>query len=172
MKPIREIHDLVPGRLPPDLLEAAQPVVLRGLVSQWPMVREALRSDRAAVDYLHGCWRGAPVAIMTGPPEIDGRIFYNDDFTGMNFGRADAPLPALMEELLRLADVERPPCFYVGSTTVETCLPGFLAANDLDLSPLATGEGTAQDALASGVRSRSLAARKPGRQVSTVVEPT
>lgn len=161
MKPIREINDLVPGRLPSNLLEAAQPVVLRGLVSHWPMVREALRSDRAAVDYLHGCWRGAPVAIMTGPPEIDGRIFYNDDFTGMNFGRADAPLPALMEELLKLAGVERPPCFYVGSTTVDTCLPAFRAENDLDLSPLgpegAGGNHVAPEALASiwlGNRSR------------------
>ncbi|RZI57294.1 MAG: cupin-like domain-containing protein [Rubrivivax sp.] len=161
MKPILEIHDLVPGRLPPDLLEAAQPVVLRGLVSHWPMVREALRSDRAAVDYLHGCWRGAPVAIMTGPPEIAGRIFYNDDFTGMNFGRADAPLPALMEELLKLADVEHPPCYYVGSTSVDTCLPGFQADNDLDLSPLggsdALGNHVALEALASvwlGNRSR------------------
>ena len=148
MKPIRECHDLVPGRLPPDLIEAAQPVVLRGLVSQWPLVREALRSDRAAVDYLHGCWRGAPVAIMTGPPEIDGRIFYNDDFTGMNFGRADAPLPVLMAELLKIADDPRPPCYYVGSTTVEDCLPGLLAENELVVAP---------DALASiwlGNRSR------------------
>lgn len=157
MKPILELDDLVPGRLPAHLLEAAQPVVLRGLVSSWPIVQAARRSDRAAVDYLHGCWRGAPVAIMTGPPEIDGRIFYNDDFTGMNFGRADAPLPALMEELLKLADVERPPCYYVGSTTVDTCLPGFRAANDLDLSPLRAAGGPAPDALASvwlGNRSR------------------
>lgn len=157
MKPIRELHDLVPGRLPSHLIEAAQPVVLRGLVSHWPMVREARRSDRAAVDYLHGCWRGAPVAIMTGPPEIDGRIFYNDDLTGMNFGRADAPLPALMEELLQLAEVERPPCYYVGSTTVDDCLPGFRAHNDLDLSSLATGGTAAPEALASvwlGNRSR------------------
>ncbi len=157
MKPIREHHAPVPGRLPEDLLEAAQPVVLRGLVSHWPMVREARRSDRAAVDYLHGCWDGAPVAIMTGPPEIDGRIFYNDDFTGMNFGRADAPLPTLMEELLKLADAERPPCYYVGSTTVDTCLPGFRAHNDLDLSALRSCDGAAPEALASvwlGNRSR------------------
>lgn len=133
MKPIRECSDPTPGRLPPGLIEAAEPVVLRGLVSHWPMVAAARRSDRDAVDYLRGCWRDEPVAIMTGAPEIDGRIFYNDDLSGFNFGRADAPLPAMLDALLALADEPRPPCYYVGSTTVDTCLPGFRAANALDV---------------------------------------
>ncbi|MBO9685957.1 cupin-like domain-containing protein [Roseateles chitosanitabidus] len=132
MKPIREIA-ATPGRLPDDLLSAAEPVVLRGVVSHWPAVQASRRSDRAAVDYLRQCWRGEPVAIMTGAPEIDGRFFYNDDFSGFNFGREDAPLPAVMEALLELRAEPRPPCFYVGSTTVDTCLPGFRAHNDLDV---------------------------------------
>jgi Cupin-like domain len=157
MQPIQELRDLTPGQVPAGLTEAAQPVVLRGLVSHWPVVHAALTSDEAVADYLHGCWRGAPVAIMTGPPEIDGRIFYNNDLTGMNFGRADAPLPALLTELLRCRSDERPPCYYVGSTTLEDCLPGFRAHNDLDLTALACGTGSAPDALASlwlGNRSR------------------
>lgn len=132
MKPIREIAAAA-GRLPEGLLEAAEPVVLRGLVAHWPMVEAARRSDRAAVDYLRQCWRGEAVAIMTGPPEIDGRFFYNDEFTGYNFGRQDAPLPAALEALLELRGDPRPPCFYVGSTSVDTCLPGFRAHNDLDV---------------------------------------
>ncbi|OWQ86980.1 cupin [Roseateles aquatilis] len=133
MEPIHELTDLTPGRLPDGLLAAAQPVVLRGLVSHWPAVQASRRSDRSAVDYLRQCWRGEPVAIMTGAPEIDGRFFYNDDFSGFNFGREDAPLPAVMEALLELREQPRPPCFYVGSTTVDTCLPGFRAHNDLDV---------------------------------------
>ncbi|HEY1396515.1 cupin-like domain-containing protein [Roseateles sp.] len=132
MKPIREIA-ATPGRLPDGLLDAAEPVVLRGVVAHWPMVEAARRSDRAAVDYLRQCWRDEPVAIMTGPPEIEGRFFYNADLSGFNFGRHDAPLPAVMEALLELKRDPRPPCFYVGSTTVDTCLPGFRAHNDLDV---------------------------------------
>lgn len=132
MKSIREIA-ATPGRLPDGLLAAAEPVVLRGVVSHWPAVQASLRSDRASVDYLRQCWRGEPVAVMTGAPEIGGRFFYNDDFTGFNFGREDAPLPSVMEALLELRAAPRPPCFYVGSTTVDTCLPGFRAHNDLDV---------------------------------------
>jgi len=157
MQPIRELSELTPGRLPAGLTEAAQPVVLRGLVSAWPVVRQAQRSDAAAADFLQGCWRGAPVAIMTGPPEINGRIFYNEDMTGMNFGRADAPLPALLSELLKLKDVQQPPCYYVGSTTLDECLPGFKAQHELDLSALSCAGQSAPDVLASlwlGNRSR------------------
>lgn len=157
MQPIRELSGLTPGQLPPGLTQSAQPVVLRGLVSHWPVVARARQSDDSVVDYLQSCWRGAPVAIMTGPPEIEGRIFYNDDLTGMNFGRADAPLPALLQELLRCRAMERPPCYYVGSTTLEECLPEFPAHNALDLRALAGPGEAAPDALASlwlGNRSR------------------
>ncbi len=146
--PIREIQITAaspPGRLPEGLAEAAEPVVLRGFCTHWPAVGAARQSDRAAVDYLRDCGAGAPVAIMAGPPEIDGRIFYNDDFTGVNFQRQDAPLPAVMEALLALKGETRPPCYYVGSTTIDEVLPRFRAANDLDLRSAPGGD----DALVS-----------------------
>lgn len=151
MSPIRELQfgegrdALTPGRLPEGLAEAAEPVVLRGFVAHWPMVRAARESDAAAVGHLRAGWRGAPVAIMVGPPEIEGRIFYNEAMTGFNFSREDAPLPAVMEALLALRENPRPPCYYVGSTTLEDCLPGFRALNDVDLGASAGGD----EALAS-----------------------
>ena len=46
MKPIREIV-ATPGRLPDDLLQVAEPVVLRGIVAHWPMVEAARRDARS-----------------------------------------------------------------------------------------------------------------------------
>lgn len=140
MQPIREFDltaaGLAPGRLPADLVEAASPVVLRGLVAHWPAAQAGQLSDRDAAEHLQQCWQGAPVAVMVGPPEIQGRIFYNADMTGFNVGRQDAPLPAVLERLLALRDEPQPPCYYVGSTTVDECLPRFRASNDLDFAPL------------------------------------
>ncbi|UXH80755.1 cupin-like domain-containing protein [Roseateles amylovorans] len=148
MTPIRELHlsaQCQPGVLPRGLVEAAEPVVLRGFTAHWPAVAAGRSSDQAAVDYLGRCGAGAPVAVMAGAPEIDGRIFYNDDLTGVNFQRQDAPLPAVMAALLALKGEPRPPCYYVGSTTVEDVLPGFRRHNDLDLSAAPGGS----DALVS-----------------------
>jgi hypothetical protein len=42
-------------------------------------------------------------------------------------------LDAVLDEIARQSKSEIPPAIYVGSTTVDTCLPGFRAENDLAL---------------------------------------
>lgn len=149
LSPIREIDvravGLPPGGLPDGLLQAATPLVLRGLVAHWPVVQAGRTSARAAAQALADHWHGAEVAVMAGPPEINGRIFYNDDLTGVNFQRQDAPLGTVLQALVALEHEARPPCYYLGSTTVDELLPTFRAENDLDLSALPGG----RDALAS-----------------------
>ena len=44
-------------------------------------------------------------------------------------------LDEVLDTLVQLATVPRPPALYVGSTTVDTCLPGFRADNDLGFGP-------------------------------------
>jgi hypothetical protein len=108
-------------------------VVLRGLVAGWPMVRAARTSAQAADAYLRGFYRDATVGVMHGAPEMGGRIFYNDDLSGFNFASGRARFDAVLDALREHAQDERPPTFYVGSTTVETCLPGFREQNDVNL---------------------------------------
>jgi hypothetical protein len=140
-KQIRELHGVSPDGLTDAVLTATQPVVLRGLVAAWPMVRAAQTSAQAADAYLRRFYRDASVNAMHGEPAIDGRFFYNADMSGFNFTsvriRFDAVLDALRDHLRD----DKPPAFYVGSTTIETCLPGFRAENDIDLGardPLAS----------------------------------
>jgi hypothetical protein len=57
----------------------------------------------------------------------------------MNFNREKAPLDVVLDALAQMADDPQAPALYVGSTTVDTCLPRFRAANDLpfgDRDPL------------------------------------
>jgi hypothetical protein len=99
------------------------------------MAQAGRRSAREPAGYLRSCWRGATVGFLLGPPEIEGRYFYNDDLTGFNFRRETGKLDAVLDALLRLAPEAAPPALYVGSTTVDTCLPGFRADNDLGFGP-------------------------------------
>ena len=140
-EPIREIDAGDPGVLSDALLTSTEPVVLRGLVARWPLVRAAIASFDSADAYLRRFYRDATVTAMLGAPDIGGRFFYNQDFTGFNFAPVRARLDAVLAELRGHLRDDVPPAIYVGSTTIDTCLPGLRAENDIDLG--------SRDALAS-----------------------
>ncbi|MTW09437.1 cupin-like domain-containing protein [Pseudoduganella eburnea] len=134
-KPIRELHGLTPSDLNDDLLTATEPLVLRGLVARWPAV-QASRAGAASADaYLRRFYRDASVVAMLGTREIGGRFFYNQDLSGFNFASVRARLDDVLDELAGQRDNPVPPAIYVGSTTVDTALPGYREENPLDLGP-------------------------------------
>lgn len=130
-KRIPEIAGVDPRALPDDVLLSTQPVVLKGLVADWPMVRAGLESNQSAVAYIRKFYRDATVGALLGAPEIEGRFFYNEDLSGFNFKAVKLKLDVMLDEVERHKDAPKPPAIYVGSTTVDTCLPGFRAENDL-----------------------------------------
>jgi hypothetical protein len=130
---IRELAGMDPQALPDEVLQATQPVVLRGLVANWPVVRAGIESAQAASAYLRRFYRDATVNALLGAPEIGGRFFYNENLSGFNFRPAMLKLDTVLDEIARHQHAAKPPAIYVGSTTVDTCLPGFRTENDLDL---------------------------------------
>jgi len=131
--PMREIAGVGPRELTDAILQATEPLVLRGLVASWPAVQAGLASAQGGDAYLRRFYRDASVVAMLGAPDIEGRFFYNEDLSGFNFYPVRVTLDKVLEELADHDRDERPPAIYVGSTTVDTCLPGFRDENDLDL---------------------------------------
>lgn len=134
MKPIREVQGLRPADLNDDILTSTEPLVLRGLARDWPVVQAGQRSDADLARYLMGFWRDASVGVMLAPPEAEGRLFYNDDLTGFNFERKLGRFDVVLNSLMQTLALDKPPALYIGATTVDTCLPGFRAENDLGLN--------------------------------------
>ena len=132
-KQVRELSGLRPSDLGPEILASTEPLLLRGLVDDWPMVQAARSSQQAADAYLRRFYRDATVGAMLGAPEIEGRYFYNEDLSGFNFYPVRVRLDTVLAELEKHRGTEPPPSIYVGSTTIDTCLPGFRAENDVDL---------------------------------------
>ncbi|MGB5331596.1 MAG: cupin-like domain-containing protein [Woeseiaceae bacterium] len=136
---VREIKGCEPGCLPEEALDSDQPLLLRDLVASWPLVEAAKKSADAADTYLRQFYNGMPVTESIGPPEIKGRIFYDDDLSDFNFRMQRTQLDTFLDNLRQYRDDEEPPVHYVGSTTVDYILPGFRADNDLvivDATPL------------------------------------
>jgi hypothetical protein len=132
-KAIREVSGLGPSDLGDEILTATQPLILRGLAASWPMVQAGLVSDKEGDAYLRRHYQNATVGAMLGAPDSAGRFFYNDDLSGFNFYPVHAKLTGVLDEIEAKRAMNPAPTVYVGSTTVETCLPGFREQNDLDL---------------------------------------
>lgn len=123
-----------PHALPDALLGAERPYVLRGAFAHWPVVQAARESDVRLAQYLMGLYNGVRIGLFQLPPEAGGRVFYADDtLRGFNFNRYAATLDQVLTGLLGVAQNPQPPALYVGSTTVEAVLPGFMQANALGL---------------------------------------
>ena len=73
-------------------------------------------------------------SIPTAAPEVAGRPFYNDDFTELNFEVRRGGLGQVLDEIAAHADDAQPPTYYVASLLVDSRLPGFREANDLDFA--------------------------------------
>jgi hypothetical protein len=118
-----------------EIVASGEPLLLKGLVADWPAVRAGRQSVEDGVDYLRGYYRDATVGAWVGGPGIGGRFFYNADLTGFNYQPLMVKLGVVFDRLLQHQRDAAPPAIYVGSTTVDTCLPGFRLHNDLDLGP-------------------------------------
>src|SRR5258707_5311371 len=108
-----------------DILPAAQPAVFRGLTGNWPAVRAGRASPRAFVDYLQRFDRGGTVKTLNGPPPIQGRFFYNDDLSGLNFERREETLRAALARLLDQATLPEPQAIAIQALSAADVLPGF-----------------------------------------------
>lgn len=125
-----------PHQLPDELLTADRPYVVRGGFAHWPVVQAARQSDEALARYLMALYNGVRIGLFQLAPEARGRVFYADDtLTSFNFARYAATLDQVLTGLLGVAHNPEPPALYVGSTTVDAVLPGFLDANVMGLGP-------------------------------------
>lgn len=128
---IRVIEGCLPGDIPSEVLQSEEPLLLKAMVSDWPVVEAFKESLDQGVSYLSRYWTQAPVTAYVGEAEIEGRFFYDEDFTGFNFKSGSAPLGTVFQKLAENSRAESPSSIYVGSTPVDQWLPGFRAENDV-----------------------------------------
>lgn len=120
---------------PEAVLSGTHPALLRGHVAGWPMAQAGRRSAQVAIDHLRLHDRGAAVTAYVGEPGIAGRYFYNDALDGFNFTPQRHRLGSVLDALARHLDDPDPPSLYVGSTTVDDCVPGLLDADARAVAP-------------------------------------
>jgi len=130
---VREIVGCNPDSVGETVLSVTEPLVLKGLVSDWPVVRAGRQSPQAAADYIRQFYSGDRVTAFFAPPDAKGRVSYNEDLTGFNYEQAIVTLDEVLNPILEHLGDSEPPAYYVGSTLLDRWFPGFRADNDLAL---------------------------------------
>lgn len=133
LTPIREIALPDAATFQREVVGGYAPVVMRGLVRDWPAVRAGGESMEAIAAHLLGFDRGASAEAFIGAPGIGGRFFYSPDMKGFNFERRRGGFAELLRYLLGVVGKEEAPSVYAGALETTQMLPGFAEANPLPL---------------------------------------
>jgi hypothetical protein len=138
---IPEIDNVTPETFGQEILPQGRPVVMRGLVRDWPIVQAGRTSGIAFCQYLKRFDRDSEIHTTYGPPSTGGRIFYNEDLSGFNFRVAPARLSGSLDYLLEHANDDPAPLLAIQSAVINQHLPGMQLENRL--SPGFMPEGIA-----------------------------
>jgi hypothetical protein len=133
-----EISGAALDSFPEELLASRRPAILRGAAKDWSFVREASKSDEAAVAYLDRFYNGTPVNTVVAPPSEQGRLFYRPDSKELNYRDAPQLLSNVLKGLLQQKDAREPVGIAMQAVSAADCLPGLEEENPNRLVP----EGT------------------------------
>jgi cupin-like protein len=117
------------------IVPSAQPMVMRRVAGDWPLVRIANESSDRCAALLSRRAGDAPVEILRADPEEEGRFHYSADGRSLNFIRGHASLPAFLVALREHSTVARPYALVVQGLLAERHVPGFAASHPMPLVP-------------------------------------
>lgn len=116
-----------------DLLGRDRPLIIRGLVSDWPVVKLAQQSDTAFAQQLAAWDSGADVTTLQIAPDADGIIGYTPDMSGFSYQHFKVPLTLGLQRLAKYSRREGAPGLAIQSVPIRECMPAFLASHALPL---------------------------------------
>ncbi|HET7299957.1 MAG TPA: cupin-like domain-containing protein [Oleiagrimonas sp.] len=115
------------------LVARDRPLLIRGLVREWPLVRHARESASAFAKALAAMDSGVDVDTLRLPPEADGHIGYSPAMDGFNYRHFRVPLTQGLQRLAGYSQVEKPPGLAIQSAAIDHCIPVFRQEHALNL---------------------------------------
>ncbi|XHS79871.1 cupin-like domain-containing protein [Burkholderiaceae bacterium UC74_6] len=117
------------------LEQRAEPVLIKGLVADWPAVKAGLEAPMAICEYLRRFDRGVEVIATKTRAAARGVMGYNGDLTDFAFVKARMRLPEFMANLQAYLPVDGAPSIAAQCAKVSEVIPGFLEENPLPALP-------------------------------------
>ncbi|NVK55419.1 MAG: cupin-like domain-containing protein [Alteromonadaceae bacterium] len=126
------LDGITPNTIPyDDLFAINKPVILKGLVNDWPLVQTARHSREAAMDLLKEHDSGNPLLVYRAPPEVNARFGYNDTCTGFNYASEKACLAEVIDNIAAQFSQQEHEYLYINSLRFDQGLPELSKVNTL-----------------------------------------
>jgi hypothetical protein len=132
LTPVAE-EAIAPGAaLDARLKGARAPFVVRGLITDWPLIQAGRRSYAEARAYLLEHRRERAFTVSIGAPGSGGRLFY-DEAMGMNFRMGRAGLAEIFAGIEANEGQADGPVIYLSSVDMHDFFDGLHEANHVEL---------------------------------------
>ncbi len=125
---IAQWHDVDFDTIKNEIAPLHRPAILKGLLKDWPIVKQAQHSAGALCEYLTKAANVKPINFIHSENK-KGRLFYNDEFNGVNFNPLQASFAEAINKVLTSSTQEGDSAFYIGNASVKQYLPTILQEN-------------------------------------------
>jgi len=134
LKRIPEWRNVDKKKFRDEIVPQNRPAVLKGLVKDWPSVREGMKSPIALAAYIKRFDQGRLAKTAIGAASIKGRFFYaGEDLLKLNFSFRQDQISTTLDWLIEHQADENPMAVAVQNTPLPEYLPKFTDENDTDL---------------------------------------
>ncbi|HEY1091032.1 MAG TPA: cupin-like domain-containing protein [Burkholderiaceae bacterium] len=117
------------------LEQCSEPVLLKGLVADWPAVKAGRETALGICDYLQRFDQGVEVIATKTRAAARGVMGYNETLTDFAFVKARLRLPEFMANLQAYLPLDGAPSIAAQCAKVSEVIPGFLDENALNALP-------------------------------------
>lgn len=125
------IDEFETGLLDGDLFDSNEPFVVRNLVSDWPLVKQAKISSENLREYLLDKSIDRAFTVSFAGEDVKGRIGYQSDMK-INFRERKLPLKDIFQQMELAEGEPNQPLIYTGSIDVKKYFNGLFEENSIE----------------------------------------
>jgi len=137
LAPIQERLAPTPEQFRTEILPADQPVVMRGVACDWPLVAAARKDSHDAMSMLETQTNAQICGVLRTDAANEGRFHYaNGDLQSFNFIRGQGNVAGVIAALREQESSYRPSAIAAQSMIADRHFPGFSQTHPMPLVPL------------------------------------
>lgn len=121
---VKVLHDVTPQAIPfAELFASNQPVLLKGLVKSWPLVKVSPSSPQQMMNELEQHYSGRPMSVYKGASQIKAKFGYNEACNGFNFTSERLTIPQVFDTIRSQLSQSEHDYLYINSLNLHDGFP-------------------------------------------------
>ncbi|MEW6998621.1 cupin-like domain-containing protein [Colwelliaceae bacterium BS250] len=132
---IQILAGITPQTIPFDeLFSQGQPVILKGLVKDWPLVKAGQESPDLVMEELQRHDSKRPLLVYKAPAEIKARFGYNKSCTGFNFSSNRSSIAEVFDTIRSQLTQDEHDYLYINSLRLDEGFPTLSQTHQLSFA--------------------------------------